>query len=239
VFTRADFLPVTRATRIELTLPTGTILLPASAIDYVRSFAGSTPAAPEPAVQTAPAADDFTSLSREVLRLVGERRYGDAAPVAERAVRASEGRPLADRMMALSNGAYVWRRTGDRAGAAAAYEQAVALADAAGYEGADLGIVLDNLARLRADSEEYASSETLSMRALGILRRTLGGQHTSYGEALNNLALMYHSKGDRAHAVEYSDQAIDVLRQALRGDAAALEPFLEDNRVIKAAARPK
>jgi hypothetical protein len=239
VFTRPDFLPLTRATRIELTLPTGTVVLPQAALGYLQSLAGTTLSAPDGVAPATTPAEDFTSLSREVLRLAGQRRFAEAVPVAERAISASEGRALAERMMALSNAGYVKRFAGDQAGAAASYEQAVAIAEQAGYEGADLGVVLDNLARVLSANKDYVSAEAASLRAIRILSKNLGERHPTYGGALNNLSLMYHAKGDSQRALDYSNRAIDILREALAGNPAALEPFLEDNRVIRAAATPK
>lgn len=186
-----------------------------------------------------PPPDDFTALSREVLRLAGQRRFEEAVPIADRAVAASDGRPLALRMLALSNAGYVKRFAGDLAGAADSYRRAVAVAEEAGYEGADLGVVLDNLARVLSAEKDYLSAEVISLRAIRVLGQTLGQGHLSYGGALNNLALMYHEKGDHARALEYSNRAIDVLRVALAGDRAALQPFLEDNKIIKAGGSGK
>jgi hypothetical protein len=55
-----------------------------------------------------------------------------------------------------------------------------------------------------------------------------------YGAALNNRAIILSDQGKSVLALDYSERALAVLRESFAGNPKALEPFLEDNRRIRA-----
>jgi tetratricopeptide (TPR) repeat protein len=124
------------------------------------------------------------------------------------------------------------REAGDLDGAVLAYDEVIRRAGTANV-GMYLGIVYDNLAMIRRTQRQWAAAEAASDRALEIFQRTVGVRDTHYGAALNNRAVILGDQEKYVLALDYSERALGVLREALQGDTAALEPFLRDNRWIR------
>ena len=194
------------------------------------------------AQQNAPAADapvtkestDIRALQREFRRLIDANQMTDALPIAQRLVELSEGYSLAQRVGAHFDLASLRRELEDLDGAVLEYDIVISLAKNANDLGAYLGIVYDNVAMIRRAQEQWEAAEAASDRALEIFEKTLGTHDMHYGAALNNRAIIMSEQGKSVLALDYSERALAVLRESFAGNPKALEPFLEDNRRIRA-----
>jgi len=194
------------------------------------------------APQDAPAADapvtkestDIRALQREFRRLIEANKMTDALPIAQRLVELSEGYSLAQRVGAHFDLASLRRELDDLDGAVLEYNLVISMAKDANDLGAYLGIVYDNVAMIRRGQEQWEAAEAASDRALEIFEKTLGTHDMHYGAALNNRAIIMSEQGKSVLALDYSERALAVLRESFAGNPKALEPFLEDNRRIRA-----
>jgi len=194
------------------------------------------------ALQTAPTADaavtkestDIRALQREFRRLLDANQMAEALPIAQRLVELSEGYSLALRIGAHFDLAALRRELDDLDGAVLEYNGIIAMAKDAGDVGAYLGMVYDNVAMIKRAQEQWEAAESASDRALEIFEKTLGTHDMHYGAALNNRAIILSDQGKSVLALDYSERALAVLRESFAGNPKALEPFLEDNRRIRA-----
>ncbi|HEY1308976.1 MAG TPA: tetratricopeptide repeat protein [Vicinamibacterales bacterium] len=178
---------------------------------------------------------DLRALQREFRRLLDGSRWADALPIARRLVELSEGYSLAQRIGAHFDLASLMRQLDDLDGAVLEYNVVISLAGESSDPGAYLGIVYDNVAMIRRAQEQWAAAEAASDRALEIFEKTVGTRDIHYGAALNNRAIILSEQGKTVLALDYSERALAVLRESFAKDPKALEPFLEDNRRIRAA----
>ena len=158
----------------------------------------------------------------------------EALPIAQRLVELSEGFSLAQRIGAHFDLAALRRELDDLDGAILEYNAVISLARQDDDVGAYLGMVYDNLAMIRRTQEHWEAAEAASDRALAIFEQTLGSRDTHYGAALNNRAIILADQGKSVLALDYSERALAVLRESFAGNPNALEPFLEDNKRIRA-----
>lgn len=194
------------------------------------------------AQQNTPASDapvtkdstDIRALQREFRRLQEANQMAEALPIAQRLVELSEGYSLAMRIGARFDLAALRRELDDLDGAILEYNAVIAMAKDAGDVSAYLGIVYDNVAMIKRAQEQWEAAETASDRALEIFEKTLGIHDMHYGAALNNRAIILSDQGKSVLALDYSERALAVLRESFAGNPKALEPFLEDNRRIRA-----
>ena len=117
-------------------------------------------------------------------------------------------------------------------GAGVAYQLAWKVAFTADPWSELAGLIADGLSMVKRLQKDFEAATEESDRALRILSR-----HPSrnYGVALNNRALMLSERGNVGGAIDYSDRALAVLREVLKNDAAALAPYVEDNRRSRSA----
>jgi tetratricopeptide (TPR) repeat protein len=191
----------------------------------------STPAPDAPVTQES---TDIRALQREFRRLIDANQMMDALPIAKRLVELSEGFSVAQRIGAHFDLAALRRELDDLDGAVLEYDVVIAIAKEASDSGAYLGIVYDNVATIRRVQEQWEAAEAASDRALEIFEKTLGTHDMHYGAALNNRAIIMSEQGKSVLALDYSERALAVLRESFAGNPKALEPFLEDNRRIRA-----
>ena len=180
---------------------------------------------------------DLRALQREFRQLLDASRWAEALPIARRLVEVSEGYSLAQRIGARFDLASLMRQLDDLDGAVLEYNVVISLAGESSDVGAYLGIVHDNIAMIRRAQEQWAAAEAASDRALEIFEKTVGIRDIHYGAALNNRAIILSEQGKTVLALEYSERALAVLRESFAKDPKALEPFLEDNRRIRANLR--
>ncbi len=154
--------------------------------------------------------------------------------VGYRASRHAEGRvwgEAARMQLALASGEHPLERadlenhlagveyvTGNYAGSARRYAEALALREAAlGPDHPRVAESLNNLASARFALGTYDEAADLYLRALALFERTLGPDHPQVATTLSNLSLVYQSTGAY-------DKATAVLRRAIEIREAALGP---------------
>jgi tetratricopeptide (TPR) repeat protein len=196
------------------------------------TFAQNPAGAPDAAVTRE--STDLRALQREFRRLVEANQLADAVPIARRLVELSEGFTIAQRLGAHFDLAALMRELDDLDGAILEYNVVISLAQQLDDVGAYLGMVYDNVAMIRRAQEQWDAAETASDHALEIFAKTVGTRDTHYGAALNNRAIILSDQGKSVLALDYSERALSVLRESFAGNPKALEPFLEDNRRIRA-----
>jgi tetratricopeptide (TPR) repeat protein len=190
--------------------------------------------APAPDAPVTKESTDIRALQREFRRLLDANQMAEALPIAQRLVELSEGFSLALRIGAHFDLAALRRELEDLDGAVLEYNAVIAMAKEAGDVGAYLGMVYDNVAMIKRAQEQWEAAESANDRALEIFEKTLGTRDMHYGAALNNRAIILSDQGKSVLALDYSERALSVLREAFAGNPKALEPFLEDNRRIRA-----
>jgi tetratricopeptide (TPR) repeat protein len=196
--------------------------------------AGAQQSTPAPDPPVTKESTDIRALQREFRRLVDANQMADALPIAQRLVELSEGYSLAQRVGAHFDLAALRRELEDLDGAILEYNIVISIAKDSGDLGAYLGIVYDNVATIKRVQEQWEAAEAASDRALEIFEKTLGTRDMHYGAALNNRAIIMSEQGKAVLALDYSERALAVLRESFAGNPKALEPFLEDNRRIRA-----
>jgi tetratricopeptide (TPR) repeat protein len=65
------------------------------------------------------------------------------------------------------------------------------------------------------DQGKYEQAEPLYQRELAISEQTLGPDHTSVAQTLNNLALLYHDQGKYEQAEPLFQRALAIREQKL------------------------
>ncbi|HLG57419.1 MAG TPA: tetratricopeptide repeat protein [Vicinamibacterales bacterium] len=179
------------------------------------------------------AVTDITALQKERRQLLEATRLADALPVAQRIADLSDGLSVPQQIGAYFDLASLRREAGDLDGAVLAYGEVITRAGTPDRASMYLGMVYDNLAMIRRAQEQWDAAETASDRALEIFQRTVGVRDMHYGAALNNRAVILGDQDKFVLALDYSERALNILREALKDDAAALAPFLKDNRWIR------
>jgi CHAT domain-containing protein/Tfp pilus assembly protein PilF len=159
-------------------------------------------------------------LYNESDRLLGKGQFGQAIPLAERALKLREkalGAEHPDTATSLNNLAELYKDKGDYARAEPLYRRALAIYEKMlGAEHPNTAILLNNLALLYRITGDYAQAEPLYHRALAILEKTLGAEHPDTATSLNNLAELYRAKGDYAQAEPLYRRAL-AIREKTRG----------------------
>jgi tetratricopeptide (TPR) repeat protein len=103
---------------------------------------------------------------------------------------------------------------GDLAAAQRDYERAREIREKIG-ENAQLALTLNGLASALQEQGKVGEAEPLYQRALGIYEHTLGPASPEYGQALNNLAVVYLLGHDYAKAGPLYERALAIREAAL------------------------
>ncbi|MDQ3009605.1 MAG: CHAT domain-containing protein [Acidobacteriota bacterium] len=158
-------------------------------------------------------------LYNESVSLGGKGRFGQAIPLAERALALREkalGAEHSDTANSLNYLANLYDAKGDYAQAEPLYRRALAIREKTlGAEHPDTATSLGFLANLYKAKGDYAQAEPLSRRALTISEKTLGAEHPDTATWLTNLAALYLSKGDYAKAEPLFQRALTINEKAL------------------------
>jgi CHAT domain-containing protein/Flp pilus assembly protein TadD len=162
---------------------------------------------------------EANKLYKESVTLRGKGQYGQAIPLAERALMLREkvlGAEHPDTATALNNLALLYQNKGDYAQAEPLFRRALTIREKMqGAEHPDTSTALNNLARLYHDKGDYAQAESLFRRALTIVEKTLGSEHPDTATSLNNLAELYHAKGDYTQAEPLFRRALTIVEKTL------------------------
>lgn len=152
-------------------------------------------------------------LSAEVVKLYGARKFDEALPLAERAVRLRETALSPEHHLvaaALYNTMMVQIERGKSSEAKKLGRRSLAILEKNyGTQDVKLIPVLDVIARLDYKEREYGAAEDTFKRILAIRQKSGGAESLETAEALLNLARVYHSKGGS------NDKAEKFYRQAL------------------------
>ena len=146
----------------------------------------------------------------------------EALEGADRVAHLFASRPAPEGLAFFATYGMARRRNDDLVGAALCYEIAIMIASASRDTTENVGVVYDNLATVRRLQQRFDDAATTSDRALAIFEQRLGARHGTYGVTLNNRALIHLDAGNVPLALEYSERALTVLREALIGDKAGL-----------------
>ena len=76
-------------------------------------------------------------------------------------------------------------------------------------------IGLNNLAGLLQSQGKYDEAKPLYEEAIGILKRSLGGDHPQVAVGLNNLALLLKAQGKNAEAQRMGNESVQIFERAL------------------------
>ncbi len=126
--------------------------------------------------------------------------------------------------------------TGDYAGAARMYGEALALREGAlGPGHPRVSDSLNNLAGVRYALGEYEESTRLYNRALVLQDQAFGPDHPQVATTLSNLALVHESTGAYAEAIRLLKRAIEIKESALGADHPQLANGLSNLALVHQA----
>jgi hypothetical protein len=94
------------------------------------------------------------------------------------------------------------------------------------------GLAADGLSTVLRLQKDFEMASEESDRALRILSRM---PNRSYGLALQHRAQLLGDQGNFAGAVDYSERALTILRDAMKDDPAGLASIVDENRRFHAA----
>jgi CHAT domain-containing protein/Tfp pilus assembly protein PilF len=164
-------------------------------------------------------------LMQQVAKLRAEGKYGEAIPLAERALALAEQFDKIEMppQMKISLAPGALNVLGELNRAAGNYERAEtflrrSLALTEQQKGADdpaLGAPLNNLATLYYETGDYAKALPLFERSYNIVSKAKGAEHPDTATALNNVALLYDELNDFKRAEETMLRALAIREKAL------------------------
>jgi len=164
-------------------------------------------------------------LTQQVLKLRGEGKYGEAIPLAERALGLAEQLDKFDlppqMKLSLVPGALnvlaeMNRAAGNYERAETLFRRALALTEQQkGMDDPALGAPLNNLATLYYETGSYAKALPLFERSYNILVKAKGAEHPDTATALNNVALLYDEMNEFKRAEETMLRALAIREKAL------------------------
>jgi tetratricopeptide (TPR) repeat protein len=191
---RGQWLPLRLALVATVMLPVGTV--PAVAQD----------------------ADDPAALQRQVSRLHGQGKYGEAVPLAKRYVvvaRQKHGEEHAEFATAIAWLANVYRAQGRLAEAEPLLKRALAIREKAlAPDHPWIGASLNSLADLYRTLGRHAEAEPLYKRSLTVTENALGPDHPNVGTSLNDLAGVCQALGRTAEAEQLMKRALAIREKA-------------------------
>lgn len=241
-----------KAARVTVTMPGATIELGEAQLAFVRTALtrraapkapggndpatlsdGETPAPADPARRAD--AEQALQLLDQTLTLYSAGRMKDARKSAEASLAAAERGfgpehgAVATHLLTLGR---IIRRLGDDDTALAHYRRAIAILEPGGPS-MTLGVALDNMGRIYQDRKDYDGGIAVTTRAIDILAAALGPEDEHVAITTNNLAMLWHAKGDPIRAAEACDRAVAILTRTLGAGHPRLRPFLEDQKMLR------
>jgi CHAT domain-containing protein/Tfp pilus assembly protein PilF len=163
--------------------------------------------------------DEASRLNKLVEKLYSEGKFGEAGPLAERALDIREkalGPMHPDVAQSLNNLAALYRAQGAYPKAEPLLVRALDIHEKAlGPMHRDVAESLNNLAMLHRAQGTYAKAEPLCVRALNIREKALGPMHPDVADSLHNLATLYWDQGAYPKAEPLYVRALDIREKAL------------------------
>lgn len=170
-------------------------------------------AIPQETIADTPDIIEARRLSTEVVKLYGAKKFDEALPLAERAVRLRETALNPEHHLvatALNNVMMIQIERGKISEAKKLGRRALEILEKNyGKEDVKLIPVLEIIARLDHKDREFGTAEDAFKRVLAIRQKSSGAESLETAEALLNLARLYHSKGGS------NDKAEKLYQQAL------------------------
>jgi CHAT domain-containing protein len=162
---------------------------------------------------------EASRLNKLVEKLYSEGKFGEAVPLAERALDLREkalGPIHPDVAESLNNLASLYYAQGASPKAEPLLVRALDIREKAlGPIHPDVAQSLNNLAGLYQAQGAYPKVEPLLVRALDIHEKALGAMHPDVAHSLNNLALLYKAQGVYPKAEPLYFRALDIREKAL------------------------
>jgi tetratricopeptide (TPR) repeat protein len=161
----------------------------------------------------------WEELNSRVLELYQQRKYAEALPIAQEALKEAEATFGANDprfATSLNNLAELYSKEGKYAEAEPRFQRALEIREKAlGPNHPDVATSLNSLASLNVAEGKYAQAEPLLQRALEIQEKVLGPNHSDVAESLNNLAALYDDQGRYAEAEPRYQRALEIQAKAL------------------------
>jgi CHAT domain-containing protein/tetratricopeptide (TPR) repeat protein len=163
--------------------------------------------------------DELDNLEKRIGELYPAGRFGEAIPLAERALeltRTRKGDDHRDTAAVMGLLAELLREQGRYTEAEPLYVRALAIDEAAGGpDNPDVAVDLNNLALLYRAQGRYGAAVPIAQRAIGIWERSLGPEHTQVATGLNNLASIYLVQGRYVEASPLFKRSLVILEKVL------------------------
>jgi len=163
--------------------------------------------------------DEASRLNKQVEKLYGEGKYGEAVPDGERALALREkalGAMHPDVAESLNNLAELYRAQGAYPKAEPLLVRALDIREKTlGPIHPDVAGSLNGLAELYQAQGAYAKAEPLYVRALDIREKALGPMHPDVATSLNNLGEFYQAQGAYLKTEPLLVRALDIREKAL------------------------
>lgn len=107
-------------------------------------------------------------------------------------------------------------------------QQVVDVLESSGSVPSLLAAAQNNLAELFRTQGDYAKAETLYLRSLRLLEKTLGPQHLDVASCLNNLAALYQTQGNLTKAEPLYLRSLQIREKELGPDHARVATSLNN-----------
>jgi CHAT domain-containing protein/Tfp pilus assembly protein PilF len=163
--------------------------------------------------------DEASELNKLAEKLYSEGKFGEAIPLAERALALREkalGPMHPDVAESLNDLGVFYKVQGAYPKAEPLYVRALDIREKAlGPMHPDVAQSLNNLAELYRAQGVYPKAEPLLVRALDIREKALGPMHPYVAHSLNNLASLYQAQGAYSKAEPLFVRALDIREKAL------------------------
>lgn len=185
-----------------------------------------------PVVLRAQGADDLAALQKQVSRLHGQGKYGEALLICERYVALARERFGEDhREFATAIGwlGHVYRAEKRYAQAEPLLRRSAAIYEKSlGPEHFNVSTALSNLASLYGDVGRYPEAEALFKRALAIEEKLFGTQNPRVGNVLSELGRLYQAQGRYAEAESLYVRALSTGENMLNPQSLGVASMLDD-----------
>ena len=169
--------------------------------------------------------NESLTLTQQAVKLRGEGKYGEAIPLAERALALNEQLDKIDlppqMKMSLVPGALnllavLNQAAGNFERAESLFLRSLAMTEQQkGVDDPSLGAPLNNLAALYYETGNYAKALPLFERSYNLQAKSKGAEHPDTATALNNVALIYDALNDFKRAEETMLRALAIREKVL------------------------
>ena len=188
------------------------------------------------AVPLAAQQGNLDELNARVIELYRARKFLEAVPVAEEAIRVAEatfGKDHPKLATAINNLAILYDSQGEYVKAEPLYKQALEIRQKAlGETDPAVATTLNDLATMYTDQGRFAEAEGMLQRALAIREKAYGPEHSAVATSLNDLAVLYKAEGKYADAEPLLRRALAIWEKTLGPDHPDLATSLNNLAVL-------